>query len=102
MTIGLAARRIPAGGPLRVLVTNKNKFAITGKLSGKRRHVKLKAKRFSIAARAKKTVKLKLPKPLQRILLRKHQLTLRLSAAVKDPAGNLRTVTKTVKPKLKR
>jgi hypothetical protein len=101
VTIALAARRIPAGGPLKVLVTNKNKFAITGRLSGKRKHVKLRAKRFSIAAKAKKTVRLRLPKPLQRVLKRKHQLTIRLRAAVRDPSGNLRIVTKTVRPKLK-
>jgi hypothetical protein len=102
VTVGLAARRIPAGGPLKVLVTNKNVFPITGRLSGKHRHVKLKAKSFAIGGRAKKTVKIKLPKPLQQVLSRKHELTLRLSAAVEDPAGHLRTVSKTVKPKLKR
>ncbi len=101
VTIGLAARRIPANGPIPILVTNKNGFAITGTLSGKRRHVKLKAKRFALGAHKKGTVKLKLPQPLRRVLSRDHVLTLRLSAKVKDAAGNLRTVTKTVRPKLK-
>lgn len=101
VTIGLAAKRIPAGGPVKVVVTNKNKFAITGRLSGKHGRVKLKAKSFALKAKAKKTVKLRLPKPLRRILRRKHELNLRLRAAVKDPSGNLRIVTKTVRPKLK-
>jgi hypothetical protein len=36
------------------------------------------------------------------VLARKHRLSLRLTAAVADPAGNRRTVRKTVTPKLKR
>jgi dipeptidyl aminopeptidase/acylaminoacyl peptidase len=102
VSVSLAARRIPAGGPLKALVANKNGFAITGRLSGRHGHLKLKARGFAIGARAKKTVKLKLSKPMRRVLRRRHALTLRLSATVKDPAGHLRTVSKTVKPKLKR
>jgi streptogramin lyase len=111
VTLRLAARRIPARGPLKILVANNNGFAITGKLSGKttgkvsvskRKRVKLKAKRFSVGAHAKKTVKLKLPKTLRRRLVRKHKLSLRLTVKVKDPAGHTRTVGKTVRPKLKR
>jgi hypothetical protein len=68
----------------------------------RKRRVKLKAKAFRVAAHAKTTVKLKLPKPLSRLLKRKHRLSLRLTAKLKDPAGNLRTFTKTVKPRLKR
>lgn len=110
VTLRLTAGRIPAGGPLKILVANNNGFAITGKLSGqtsgkvsvsKRERVKLKAERFRVGARAKKTVKLKLPKALQQLLRRKHKLSLRLTAEVKDPAGHTRTARKTVKPKLK-
>jgi hypothetical protein len=47
------------------------------------------------------TVKLKLPRNLRRLLIRKHRLSLRLSAVVEDPAGNQRSVARTVKPRLK-
>ena len=66
-------------------------------VSGKR----LKAKRFSLAANSRKTVKLKLPATLRRVLTRKHKLTLRLAARVKDPAGQVRTVKKRVTPRLR-
>ena len=49
-----------------------------------------------------KVVKLKLPKALRKLLKRKNKLSLRLTAKLRDPAGNTRTVKKTVKPKLKR
>jgi hypothetical protein len=111
VTLKLARKQVPARGPLVVLVSNENGFEVTGTLSGqttakvsvsRKRRVKLKAKAFRVAAHAKTTVKLKLPKPLSRLLKRKHRLSLRLTAKLKDPAGNLRTFTKTVKPRLKR
>jgi hypothetical protein len=102
--LGLAARRIPARGPLKIRVTNKNGFAITGKLFGRKAGhgsvSKLHAKPFKVAG-VRKTIKLKLPKELQRILRRKHRLKLLLSARIKDPAKNVRIVSKTVTPKLK-
>jgi hypothetical protein len=110
VVLKLAVTRIPAGGPVAVRVVNDNAFTITGRLSGqttgkvtvsKRLRVKLRAKAFSVGAHAKKTVKLKLPKSLRRVLKRKHKLSLRLTGTIKDPAGNNRTVRKTVKPKLK-
>jgi hypothetical protein len=81
--------------------------ALSGQTTGKvtvsqRKRVKLKARSFSLAARARKTIKLALPKPLRRLLQREHKLALRLTAKVKDPAGNTRTVNKRVTPKLKR
>ena len=111
VTIKLAVARIPAKGPLNVRVTNRNAFEVTGKLSGetvkrvtvsRKRRVKLKAKSFRVRAHAGKTVKLKLPKVLRRLLKRKHKLRLRLTAKVKDPAGHTRTIKKRVTPKLKK
>jgi Tol biopolymer transport system component len=106
VTLGLAAKRIPASGPLKILVTNSNGFAITGKLSGQKTGraptSKLKAKAFAVGARAKATVRMRLPKAMRRILRRKHKLTLALNASVKDPAGDIRIVSRTLTPKLKK
>jgi Ca2+-binding RTX toxin-like protein len=111
VTIKLAVGRIPARGPLPVRIANANGFAVTGSASGQttapvtvsaKRRVKLKAKRFSVAANSRKTVKLKLPAPLQRVLRNTGRLSLRLTVKVKDPAGTTRTVKKKVVPKLKR
>ena len=110
VTLNLAARRIAAGGPLKVQVANGNGFALTGTLSGQttgkvavsqRRRVRLKARSFRLAADARKTVRLGLPRPLRRLLGREHRLSLRLTAKVTDPAGNTRTVNKRVTPRLK-
>jgi hypothetical protein len=111
VTLKLAAKRIPAQGPLKVRATNGNGFVVTGKLSGqttepvsvaRKRRIRLKAQTFTVAAHAGKTVRLKLPKPLRKLLERKGKLSLRLTATVKDPAGNTRTVKKTVKPRLQK
>jgi hypothetical protein len=101
----LAAKRIPGKGPVKVRVSNGNDFQVTGRLSGRtasKRAVKLKPKSFEVAADSAGTVKLRLPKALQRQIRRKGKLKLRLKAKVKDPAGNTRTVKKRVTPKLKK
>jgi hypothetical protein len=98
VTLTLAAKRIPARGPVKVKVRNRNGFAVRGRL----RIVKQRAKRFRVGARAGKTVKLKLPKPLGQRLVSNGQVKLRLAARVTDPAGKSRTVRKRVAPKLKR
>jgi hypothetical protein len=112
VTLRLGARRIPARGPLPVIVTNANAFPIAGVLSGRsakrvnasarRRRVKLRAKPFRVGSQAKTTVKLKLPAALRRVLRRNGKLRLRLNARVRDPATSTRTVRKTVTPRLKR
>jgi DNA-binding beta-propeller fold protein YncE len=111
VTLKLAAKRIPAKGPLKVRVTNANDFLVTGRLWGQRvirvsvsrkRLIKLKAKSFRVVAHDRKTVKLRLPKVLRRLFKRTGKLTLRLTAKVKDPAGNTRTVKKRVTVKLKK
>jgi len=110
VTLNLAVRRIPPRGPIKVRVVNRNGFAVTGRLGGRtatkvaasrRRRVRLKAKAFSVAANARKTVKLAVPRPLRRLLVRSGKLTLRLNAKVRDPAGNSRTVTKRVTLRLR-
>jgi Ca2+-binding RTX toxin-like protein len=111
VTLQLAVGKIPAGGPIAIRVVNANSFAITGSVSGqttkaiataRKKRVKLRAKSFKVAANSRKTVKLKLPASLRRVLKRKGKLSLQLTARVKDPAGNSRTVKKKVTPKLKR
>jgi hypothetical protein len=103
VTLALAARRIPARGPLKVRVTNANDFGIAGRLSGHTRkgRLRLRARSFSVAAKAKRTVTLRLPRGLRRMLERHGRFALQLSLKVTDPAGTPRTVRKKVAPKLK-
>jgi hypothetical protein len=113
VTLNLGIKSIPAGGPLAVVVSNANGFAISGDVAGqtaqavvarrrKARRIALKTKAFKVAARSKTTVKLTLPKALRKLLKRKGKLKLSLRARVRDPAGNTRSVTKTVSPRLKK
>jgi DNA-binding beta-propeller fold protein YncE len=111
VTLRLAARRISARGPLPVRLRNRNDFRVRARLSGRagadvqasrRRTVRLKAKRFAVAARSAKTVKLRLPRALRVELLRTGRLRLRLAGRVTDPAGRARTVKRRVVPRLKR
>jgi hypothetical protein len=111
VTLRLASARIPAGGPLPVRIANGNAFTVTGTVAGQtaapvtvslRRIVKLKAKRFSVNANARKVVKLKLPAALKRTLRRTGKLTLKMTVKVKDPAGTTRTVKKKITARLKR
>jgi hypothetical protein len=109
VTLKLAAERIPARGPLKVRVTNQNGFAVTGTLSGqtttrvsvtRKRRTALKARSFSVAANAGRTVQLKLPRTLRRLHERSGKLVLQLTAQVIDPAGNSRTLRTKLTPKL--
>jgi hypothetical protein len=101
--LALVAKRVPARGPLPVRVSNKNAFAVKGRLSGRvSRRLKLASKRFRVEAGARRRVKLKLPKAARRQLNRTGRLSVRLTARVDDAAGNRRTVVKTIKPRLKR
>ena len=109
--LALARRRIPARGPLAVRVSNGNDFAVSGRLSGRttkrfavgqrRRRIKVRPKSFRVAANGRKTVRLRLPKPLRRQLARRRKLSLRLVATVRDPSGNTRIVRKTLRPRLR-
>ena len=110
VTLKLLKSRITTRSPVQVRITNKNGFVVTGRISAatiakvkvsKRKVVKTKTAKFTIKASGRKTVKLRLPKALRKLLRRKHRLSLRLTAKVKDPAGHTRTVKKKIKPKLK-
>jgi hypothetical protein len=110
VTLKLAARRIPARGPLRVRVSNANRFAVKGRLWGqtrkrvsvsKRRRVKLKARSFRVGPHARRTIRLRLPRALRKQLRRRHKLSLLVIARVRDPAGHKRIVRKKVSPRLK-
>ena len=83
VTIRLAARR----APVRVRVANGNRFAVTGALKGRR---------FALAAGARTTLRLALSKRQRRRLTSAGKVTLRVTAAVTDPAGNRRTVARRV------
>jgi hypothetical protein len=105
VALELVARRIPAQGPFKVRVRNANGFGIAGRLSGqtpkpvtvtRKRRIKLKARSFRVAANARRTVTLRLPRALQRLLKRRGRLALRLTASVTDPAGSKRNLRKNV------
>jgi hypothetical protein len=104
--LSLATPRIPAAGPLPVVVSNGNNFRVTGTLSGRSaarlpakpqpKRIAIPAKAFAVAGRKKATVKLALPKAIQGALTKNGRVKLDLTAVVRDPAGHARTVTKTV------
>jgi subtilisin-like proprotein convertase family protein len=105
-----AARRIPGRGPVPVVVTNANQFQVTGRLGartsrklatgGKRkRFLPLRAKTVNLAAGARQTIRLALPRALRAVLRRDGKVALRFTATVRDPAGNTRTVTARATPR---
>jgi hypothetical protein len=111
VTLALGAKKIPASGPLPVVVTNRNVFEIAGVLSGKtaqsvgtganRHRIALTPQSFRVAAKGKGTVKLDLPQKLRDLLKKNGKLDLVLTAVALDPARHRRTLTKAVTPKLK-
>jgi hypothetical protein len=101
VTLALAAVHVGPRGPVKVRVANANSFTVAGELATRSGRVQLRRRPFTVAAHARKTVKLDLPKTLRRSLKRKHRLSLRLTAKVRDPAGHRRTVARTVTPKLR-
>ncbi|MFL5781656.1 MAG: S1 family serine peptidase [Thermoleophilaceae bacterium] len=106
VALSLPSSRIPAARPLPVRVSNANNFRVTGSLSGRSasklstksgaRHVAVGAGSFSAGARKKPIVKLELPSVIQSALERHGQVKLDLAASVRDPAGHVRTVRRTV------
>ena len=104
-----AARRISRRGRVTVVVTNRNAFAVTGRVAGRtskklvvggtRKRFALRGKRLNLGAGARQTVRLVLPRPLRAVLRRNGKIALRLSARVLDPAGNRRTVVKRAIPR---
>jgi DNA-binding beta-propeller fold protein YncE len=110
VSISIAARRIPGRGPIRVMVGNRNNFRVSGVLSAQTarsvsvsrlRRLAIRGKVFVVRAGSRKSVTLKLSKTLARVLKREGKLSLRLSAKVKDPAGNTRSLRKNVSLRLK-
>jgi Peptidase family M23 len=111
--LNLGDQQIRARGPVAVRISNANGFIVTGRLSCKTaekipvvsrkrtRRIKLKSRVFTVDAGANKTVRLKLPSRLGRILEQRRDLPLRLTARVWDPAGNVRTVKRRVSAKLR-
>jgi hypothetical protein len=110
VTLALASKRIRPKGSVKVRVTNRNAFAVTGTLrartakavAAKRKVVQLKARSLTVPAGGTKTVAMRLPARLARHLKRKGGLALKLSARVTDPAGNARAVPKLVRLRVKR
>jgi len=90
----IPAKRTTVKGQVKVRVTNRNPFAVTGTLRGRRRQVRLKPVSLKLAAGTYRVARLTLPAVLRRRLSRDHRLVLALSAVVRDPAGNTRTVRK--------
>ena len=98
VSLGLARQRIPASGPLPVVVSDANNFHVTGRLSGRTAdgRVAIPARSFSVPSKASRTVELDLPKAIRRRLRTNGQVKLALTAVVRDPAGHTRTVSRTV------
>ena len=104
-----AARKVASRGPVQVVVTNGNTFEISGRLGartsrklliGKRkRFVAFRAKTMTLAAGARQTMKLALPRALRAVLRRDRKLALTFTASLRDPAGNTRKVTVRATPR---
>jgi hypothetical protein len=110
VTLAARSTKIPKNGQLKIRIRNSNGFSVRATVSGQTaskvrtpslRLVKLKSKKAALKAKGTKTVVLKLPKSLQKILAEKGKLKLLVTAKVKSPSGKSRTVKKklTVKPK---
>lgn len=108
VTLALARQRITAGRPVRVRVRNGNAFAVTGRLrataslraAAGHRRVPLRARSLKVSPRAGRTVALALPARARRELAQRGSLLLRLTARVRDPAGNSRSVTRRARIRL--
>jgi hypothetical protein len=96
-----AAERIRRRSRLPVVVRNRNQFAVTGTLSGRRRSAKIRSRPLNIAAKGRARLRLRLPRAIRRILIRRGRVTLRLTATVRDPASNRRKVTRRVTVRLR-
>jgi uncharacterized delta-60 repeat protein len=101
LELGAAAR-----GPVKVRLVNRNAFAVGGTLAGRttqavrvgrrKRRIALKHVGVVVAPAASRTVSLRLPATLSRLPARRGGLRLRLTVSLRDPAGNTRTVSKTI------
>jgi hypothetical protein len=107
VTMRVSARRISASAPIKVVIRNRNSFRVSGKLSvagmrsartSKRASV---SRAFLVGAKARNSLTVKLSKSLRKRLKREGKLSLRLTARVKDPSGNTRTLRKNISLRLK-
>ncbi|HEX6653861.1 MAG TPA: IPT/TIG domain-containing protein [Thermoleophilaceae bacterium] len=104
------ARPQPSVRRVRAVIANANPFEIAGTLAGRTltavpvssraRRVSLGRKRFTVAAGARKLVTLRVPRSLLRSGRR--SVRARLTAALRDPAGATRSVSRRVTLRLVR
>jgi len=108
VTLKLATARIPAAGPVPVVVSNANPFTVRGRLAARtprarrRKAVTLRPVAFSVRSRGTTRLRLRLPATTRRTLRQTGKLTLRVTATVRAPRGAARTIAKTLTPKLER
>jgi hypothetical protein len=111
VTLRLGAKRVAAGRPLPVVVSNGSAFAVSGGLSGHtasrigtahKKRIALRSEPFSLGKEARETVDLQLPRKLVLFFKRTGKLRLDLQAVVRDPAGNESAIEATVSAKLKK
>ncbi len=96
--VSLAANRVGARGPLKVVIANANGFEVTGKLSGRSRGgIALKSRALRVAAHRKAIVRLTLPQAARLLLARDAKLSLHITVRAKDPLGHTRIATKNLK-----
>jgi hypothetical protein len=88
VTIAPASRRLKPGQAVRVRVRNNNAFAVSGRLG---------SRRLNVPARSTTTVKVKLSAKQRRALKRKRSVAVRLTAVIRDPAGQSRRVSRSVR-----
>lgn len=114
VSLARGAKRIPAAGPLPVRISNANAFRVTGVLhvgtadpvsatdGEKKTEIRFKAKSFAVAAKARATVALDLPRKLRHVLAKRGKVRLALKAVVVDPGRHRRSVAKTFTVQLKK
>jgi hypothetical protein len=111
VTLALAPGRATAHDRLATRIANANEFAISGTLTARTakplaaahgRRVALKRKAFVVPARGALTVKLVLPRVLQRVLVQRRRLAFAVTLDVVDAGGHHRSVRKTLVLALKR
>jgi hypothetical protein len=96
VSVTSASRKLKRGKPLKVRVRNSNGFGVTGRLTGAGR-----ARSLAVTGRSTKTLNVRLSAKQRRALKRKRSLSVRLTAVVRDPAGQSRRVSRRVRVRLK-
>lgn len=100
ITLSLAGRAMARGGHVRVRITNRNLFGVTGRLTTtaavrvRGRRVALPSRAFRVAANGRTVVTVRLPARLRAVVAWRRAVRLRLRAGVRDPRGATRTVAR--------